>query len=450
MMGFAAVLLLLIVATLIVQLVTKMKIVGANELAIVAGKGKDFATLRGGRVFVYPLIHRFFKMDLRPQTTSVRVESAIAAGIVPLTVVATVSFAVASSTTGLRNAIRRILLMTRTWDELGDIATSIIEGHLRDSIATMTPEEVMTDKDRLVQNMIRVCKVDLEGIGIEITAMNIADVDDHRLEGVEEPELYIALLKRIQSTNAESQSREAQAGARAAAKEEAETRRAEVTVRSAENQRETLVASTRVKVAEEKQRSAIGVEKASRDAEASVAGIRAQISAEEQRVEMLRAQFEAEVLMPAQAEKERLTLTAQGEAAELRGRSQAEIDQLKRTIGIVQGGGKAALDAYVIENFERFIQPFAQTMGLFPVKHATVISGASGSHAPISGIHPHPVEEQKARLLQDALGAIVTGASREAAPVEPDVADPSAPVADAPAATDPPSAPSPYRIRPKQ
>ena len=98
----------LVVLTLFLQLITKMKIVGAEELAIVAGQGKGFSSLRGGRVFVFPLINRFFRMDMRPRTTSVRVESAIASGIVPLTVVATVSFAVASSGEGLRNAIRRI------------------------------------------------------------------------------------------------------------------------------------------------------------------------------------------------------------------------------------------------------------------------------------------------------------------------------------------------------
>ena len=124
MIGFFVVLFILILLTLIYQLVSKLKIVGANELAVVAGKGRDgFTTLRGGRVFVLPLIHRFFKMDLRPQTTSIRVESAIAAGIVPLTVVATVSFAVASSVKGLRNAIRRILSMTDDWQELTSIAS---------------------------------------------------------------------------------------------------------------------------------------------------------------------------------------------------------------------------------------------------------------------------------------------------------------------------------------
>ena len=410
MIGFVIVFALLVVITLFLQLITKMKIVGADELAIVAGQGQGFSSVRGGRVFVFPLIHRFYRMDMRPRTTSVRVESAIAAGIVPLTVVATVSFAVASSGDGLRNAIRRILLMTRDWGELTGIATGIIEGHLRDSIATMTPEEVMTDKDRLVQNMIRVCKVDLAGIGLEITAMNIADVDDHRLEGVREPELYIALLKRIQSANAEAQSRAAQAQARAAAKEESETRRAEVAVRDAANAKESLLAQTRVDVAQQGQRSAIGVQRAERDAVAQVAGIKAQIRAEEQRIEMLREKYRVEILIPAEAERERLATQAKAQAAEIRGRAQAELDQLSRTIDIIRSGGRSAFSAYLIEHFDKFIEPFAQTLALFPARHVTVVSGTGAAHAPISMVHPHPVEQEKARLTSQVLSA-VTGAA---------------------------------------
>jgi hypothetical protein len=257
--------------------------------------------------------------------------------------------------------------------------------------------------------MIRVCKVDLEGIGLEITTMNIADVDDHRLDGVADPELYIALLKRVQAANAETQSREAQALARAAAKEEAEARRAEVSVRDLENARESLLSQTRVNVATQRQRAAIGVQKATRDAEAQVAGVQAQIVAEQQRIEMLRAKYTAEILIPADAEKERRRLNAQRQAAELRGREQAEIDQLKRTVDILQQGGKAALQAYLIEHFEQFIEPFAQTLDLFPVKHATVMTGAGTFHPPLSGIHPHPIEEEKACQLHQAFGALVSG-----------------------------------------
>jgi len=408
--GFFVALIGLIAASILYQVVSKMKIVGANELAVIAGKGKDgLTTIRGGRVFVFPLIHSFYKMDLRPQTTTVTVESAIAEGVVPLTVVATVSFTIASSPIGIQNAIRRILTMTHSWEELRYIANSIIEGHLRDSIATMTPEQVMTDKDILVQNMIRVCKADLEGIGLEITAMNIADVEDHRLDGVTEPELYIALLKRIQATNAETQAREAQALSTAASREASEAQRAEVMVRKFNNEKESLAAQTSVNIATEKQRSAIGMEKATRDAEAKVAGIKAQIEAEKRKVEMLQAKFRAEMIIPIQAEKEKTILMAKTQAATFQGRAQSELDQLKRTIEILQTGGESAKQAYIIENFEKFMKPFTQTLSNFPVKQSTVISGASASNAPISAIHPHPIEQEKARLLQQAFSPTNVG-----------------------------------------
>ena len=70
MIGFVIVFSLLVIVTLFIQLITKMKIVGADELAIVAGQGRGSRRCAVGRVFVFPLIHRFFRMDMRPLTTS--------------------------------------------------------------------------------------------------------------------------------------------------------------------------------------------------------------------------------------------------------------------------------------------------------------------------------------------------------------------------------------------
>ncbi|MBT6276573.1 MAG: hypothetical protein HOI95_20865 [Chromatiales bacterium] len=241
--------------------------------------------------------------------------------------------------------------------------------------------------------------------------MNIADVEDHQLEGVGDAELYIALLKRVQAANALTQSREAQAQARAASTEATEARRAEVATRTLENDRERLLAETRLALATEKQRATVDVQKAARDAEAKVAGIKAQIAAEHERIAMLLPKFNAEMLVPAEAEKQRLVLDAQADVAQLRGGAQAELDQLGNTVDILQQGGRQALQAYVIENLERFVEPFAETMDLFPVRHASVVTGASGSHAPLSGIYPHPLEQEKARRLQDAFGVLATAAA---------------------------------------
>jgi regulator of protease activity HflC (stomatin/prohibitin superfamily) len=391
----------------------KMKLIPPSQLGVVHGKGGSFSMFRGGRVFVFPLINRFSTMDLTPQTTTVVVESAIAEGIVPLTVKATVSYAVAKTEKGLVNAVKRILNMTRNWNDLQAIATSIIEGHLRDSIAAMTPEEVMSQKDQLIQNMIRVCKSDLEGIGLEITTMNIADVDDHRLKGVEEPDLYIALLKRIQTADAETQSREAQANARAAAKEQAEERRAEVSVRELENEHQRIDAEAKVKTAEENQRGAIDVQEETRNADSEVAGIQAQIEAEKQRIEMVRARCEADTIVPAAATKEKMIQEAEAQAATIRGQAQAELTQLKRTIEILRSAGDSGLTTYIIEKFEDLIEPFAQTLDLFPVDQITVIAGDLHQDGPISAIHPNAIDAETNRRVEEALAAAAATVSQQ-------------------------------------
>ena len=413
MTWFLTVLLGLIVVTLGFLLVTKLRNVPPSQLAVVHGKrgddGQGFRTFRGGRVWIWPLINRFSTMDLTPKTTTVVVEAAIAKGIVPLVVRATVSFGVATSQRGIMNAVKRILFMTIDWNNLISIANSIIEGHLRDSLAQMTPEEVMSQKERLVQNMIQVCKGDLEGIGLEITTMNIADVDDHRFEGVEEPDLYIALLKRVQTANAETQSRTAKANAKAEAAEQEEARRAEVDVRKAQNEKEELKANTKLRVAQERQRSVVGVEQAQRHADAQVAGIKKQIEAEKERVAMLEAQYQAEIVTPAEAQREKQVVTAEAQAAVLRARTDAELNQLERTVDILKSAGQDGITGYMIEKFDEMIAAFAGTMDLFPAKQVTVISGEA-RQGPISAIHPGALDTERNKQVEAALAAAAVAA----------------------------------------
>ena len=113
MIVFVITLLGLLFLTIIIQLLTKMKIVGGNELGIVSGKGskKGFRSLSGGRAFIIPLLNKFAKLNLTPHTIEVTVDSAIAAGVVPLNVKATVSFAIASNETGRMRAVTRILTL---------------------------------------------------------------------------------------------------------------------------------------------------------------------------------------------------------------------------------------------------------------------------------------------------------------------------------------------------
>ncbi len=62
MIPFVGTILILFTITIVIQLISKMKIVGGNELGIKSGqkwKPKGFSTVSGGRVFVIPLFNRF-------------------------------------------------------------------------------------------------------------------------------------------------------------------------------------------------------------------------------------------------------------------------------------------------------------------------------------------------------------------------------------------------------
>jgi pyruvate/2-oxoglutarate dehydrogenase complex dihydrolipoamide acyltransferase (E2) component len=408
MIIFAAVLGGLVGFTILVQLIVNMKIVGGNELGVVTGSGrtKGFRTFSGGRAFVIPLFQRFSKVDLTPITIEVVVESAIAAGIVPLNVKATVSFAIASNEAGRSYAVTRILNLASNRKELAKIAGDIIEGHLRDSIASVTPEQVMKDKDALVSKMINVCKGDLENIGLQITTMNIADVDDHRLPGVEEPDLYIALLKRIQSANAETRAREAQAEAKAAAAEQAQARRAETEVKNLRNELDRLKAEVRVRLAQETQRQQVGVEQVSADARARVSGVTAEMEAEKQNIELLRNRYRAEILTPAAAIKEKAVLDAKAEVASWFEVVKTEMAQLEVTLNTIQEAGKGKA-AWLIDNFDILFKPFTETLSHYPVDHVSIITGAVENGKPISAIHPNAVAKARNEIVEEALNKLV-------------------------------------------
>ncbi len=397
-----------------IQLVANMKIVGGNELGVVSGSAskKGFRTLSGGRVFIIPLLQRFGKLDLTPITIEVSVDSAIAAGVVPLNVKATVSFAIATSDLGRQHAVTRILALANKREELRRVAADIIEGHLRDSIASVTPEQVMKDKDVLVAKMINVCKSDLENIGLEITTMNIADVDDHRLPGVEEPDLYIALLKRVQTANASTKARQAQAEAQASAAEQQEARRAETTVKTLDNEYARVEAETRVKVKEETQRQAVGVEQAAAEARARVAGIKAQIEAEKQKIEAVGYQLKADIVTPAMAQREKAILDAKAEVARSLAVRSSELDQLEATLKIMKDAGADAGKAYLLDNFEKLFEPFAATPPAHPADRGAAAAGAGGPRPPLTAIEADAVAEARNRVIAGALEAMTKKAGR--------------------------------------
>ncbi len=398
----------LLTVTILWQFLLNYQIVGANRVAIVAGKGaKGYKIYQGGRVVTWPLLNKRYDLDLRPITVRVTVERAIAEGMVPLNVEATITFAISSTGEVLDNAVQRLLHLAQDEEALRETVADIVEGHIRDGISTMAPEAVMRDKDMLVKRMLTHCREDLQALGLEITTVNVSDLEDHRLEGMENPELYIELLNRVEATNAEAQARSSQAQAHADAGEKQEENRAILEERRAANQIEAVQARTLAEVAEQERHQAVGVEEAERSAQAEAAGVTARIEAEKQRCEEVKASLEAEVVQPANAERDRQVADAHRDAANIRAGDLERIVALSRLGKGLEEGGKEALNAYLIGRLQDFTGPMTRMLGLFPAKETTIISG-KGEHSPLSATTPNPV----GRAISEAKAAAFTASGR--------------------------------------
>ncbi len=102
-----------------------------------------------------------------------------------------------------------------------------------------------------------------------------------------------------------------------------------------------------------------------------------------------------------------MILKAKAGAVCMMAKAQAEIDQLKMTLDIMNKEGESGKYTYIIENFQRLIGPFAETLALFPVDNLSVITGVEDSHESISAVHPNVIDAEKNRLIDGALSQTI-------------------------------------------
>jgi hypothetical protein len=94
---------------------------------------------------------------------------------------------------------------------------------------------------------------------------------------------------------------------------------------------------------------------------------------------------------------------------------------LEKTLAIIGESGDDGNQGYLLENFERLIAPFAETLEFFPVERLSVITGAEGEHRPISAIHPNAIEMEKNNLLGGIMSEVLRRqAEAQAASDEPE------------------------------
>jgi len=145
------------------------------------------------------------------------------------------------------------------------------------------------------------------------------------------------------------------------------------------------------------------VEEAAAGARARVSGIKAELEAEKQNIEMLANRYQAEIVTPALAEKEKAALEAKAEVSLWREVAREEIGQLAVTLKTMKTAGGEARRAWLLDNFQLLFGPFAKTLSSYPAGHVSVVTGSGGDREPISAIHPNAVASARNEIVAAAL-----------------------------------------------
>lgn len=416
----------------------------ANRILVIFGKtGKGAAKcIHGGAAFIWPLFQDYAWLDLEPFVVPIDLNNALSQENIRVSVPTSVTVAISTEEGIMQNAAIRLL--GQGVEEVKAQAQSVILGQMRQVMATMRIEEINRDRQAFMTKVNESLSVELEKIGLSVINVNIKDIEDdsgyikalgrkaaaeavnQALVDVAEQEkngtIGVAERQRDQKravaaanaaatvgeAEAERDRRKALAAADAQASvgeaEAGRDRRQKVSLLEAEAVQIEAQASASVansqatrKVAEEEARARGQVALVQADASIRVAEQEAQRQAEQARAQREQARLNAEIVVSAEAEKqktileaealrEKSVLIAKGEAEGVLARMQAEAQGVKSQLDSKALGYKALVEAcnadpqltsalLLIEKLSELMQIQAEAIKNLPIEKVIVWDG---------------------------------------------------------------------------
>ncbi len=395
------VLLAVILCGLLWVFVGRYKRCPSNRILVIYGKtGAGAANcVHGGAAFVWPVLQSFEWLDLEPFVVPIELANALSRENIRVSVPTTVTAAISTEQGIMQNAAIRLL--GQTIDDIRKQAQDIILGQMRAVIATMLIEEINRDRQAFMAKVNDAVSVELEKIGLSVINVNIKDIEDDSgyikalgrkaaAEAVNQAIIDVAeqeklgkigvaererdQRKAVAAANAQASVGEAEAerdrrkavaaaeaGASIGEAEASRDRRQKVSVLDAQAvETEAGAYASKAgfqatqKVAEEEARAKAQSAAVQADATIRVAQEESQKLAEQARARREEARLNAEVVVPAEAERQKAVvnaeaqrqqkvLVAKGEAEGIVVRMQAEAQGAQAQLDAKAAGYKALI-----------------------------------------------------------------------------------------------------------
>jgi len=293
----------------------------SNKVLCVFGRiggGRSVRCYQGGFHFVVPLIQEARFLELTPMSINIPLKGALSMQNIRVNVPSTFTIAISTDPDVMNNAAVRLLDLHQS--ELESLATEIIFGQLRLTVASLTIEEINQDRERFLEVIRNNVEGELRKVGLALINVNVTDITDESgyIDSIGKKAASTALNQA--KIDVAEQEKLGEIGKATAEKE----RRIQVSQANAqavegENEAAAKIADYNAMLAERQADADRKAKVAQQKAEADIQ--MATASAETKRLE-------AEVVVPREIEKRKVEIDAEAEAEKRRREAAGQADAI--------------------------------------------------------------------------------------------------------------------------
>jgi flotillin len=175
----SAVILLVFVFSIVSFLASRFRRCPSNQILAVYGKfatGGSVRCYHGGGTFVWPLIQDYSYLDLIPMAINIPLKNALSMQNIRINVPSTFTVAINTTPESMNNAAVRLLGLGTA--EIEKMASEIIFGQLRLTVASLTIEQINQDREKFLEAIRNNIDPELRKVGLYLINVNITDITD--------------------------------------------------------------------------------------------------------------------------------------------------------------------------------------------------------------------------------------------------------------------------------
>ncbi len=376
----------------------------SDKILVVYGKtgGGSAKCIHGGGKFVWPIIQDYAYLNLTPISIDANLTNALSRQNIRVDVPCRFTVGISTEPDSMNNAAERLLGLTS--NEIQELARDILFGQLRLVIATMSIEEINSDRDKFLDNISKNVEVELKKIGLRLINVNVTDIKDE--SGYIEALGKEAAAKAINEAKVSvaEQDKYGEIGKAEAVRDtRIKTSEANAIAVKGENNAQIEIANSnafRREKEAEANRLATAAEKV-QQAKALQEAYAAEKEAELARAERERSTQQANIIVPEEIEKRRRIIEAEAEAEKARVNAKGEADAIyakmeaeakglyeiltKQAAGydkMVQAAGGDANKAYMLlllEKLPELVKTQVEAIKGVNIDHVTVWDSGNGA-----------------------------------------------------------------------